>query len=326
MNTNIKTLSSNRVKNSLIEAIGHTPLVKLDYFSNAWSFDVLAKLELLNPGGSIKDRTAANILQRALERGEITANTTVVESSSGNMGIGLAWICLKLGLKLIMVVDPHLNQLNKNILNSLNAEVVTVENHDGKGGYLLSRLTKVEELLREIPDSYTSNQYKNTDNPGAHVQTVDEILADSVTPPDYIFVPTSTGGTITGIAQALRARHATSKIIAVDAVGSIVFGGKPGERLIPGMGSSRKSDFITPSLIDAVVHVSDEEVVRTCHRIRDAEGLLVGGSSGAVIRAMERMSEQIPRNAKVVGMFCDRGERYIDTIYHSEWVAHNFKI
>lgn len=308
---------------NILSCIGHTPLVRFNSVFVELKSALYGKLELLNPGGSIKDRTAHNIVRHAMNTGTINANSVLVESTSGNMGIGLARICHFYGLKLILVTDPHINPLAEKILLAFNAEIVKVDADDGTGGYLNARLKKVEQLLQDIPNSFWPDQYHNMDNPAAHQQTFKEIVDDLGFAPDYLFIPTSTCGTLRGFADAIQHLGVHTKIVAVDAEGSLIFKDKPSPRLIPGMGASRKSHFLLHEQVHDVLHVSDADCVSGCHQLLAKESILAGGSSGAVIKAIERYQQHFLPGECIVAIIPDNGERYLDTIYSNEWVQKN---
>lgn len=312
------------IKEGVLSLIGNTPLIRLKHLFPEFHFDVFAKMEMENPGGSIKDRTSYHMISHALKEGRINGDTVIIESTSGNMGIGLAQICLLFGLRLILVIDPHINAHAQKILQAYGAELVMVTDNDGLGGYLNTRLLKVKALLEYYPNSYNPDQYHNRYNPLAHQKTAQEIIDALGEFPDYIFIPTSTCGTLMGFAEAMHQRGAHTKIIAVDAVGSIIFDDKPQLRRIPGMGSSRASNFLDQRLIHDVMHISDEEMVIGCHKILQKESILAGGSSGAVVMAIEKWALKIPSNARVIGIFADRGERYLDSIFDKAWIELNF--
>lgn len=317
-------MSDNHQNNGILSCIGNTPLVKLNRLFATSNHNLYAKMEMFNPGGSIKDRTAYNIINKALNKGLIDHNSTIIESTSGNMGIGLARICHYFDLKLILITDPHINNACVNILKVFNANLITVNEHDGKGGYLNTRLAKVQELLKEIPNSFWPNQYHNMDNPLAHEQTFLEIIETLGNNPDYIFVSTSTCGTLRGLADAIDEYNAETKIIAVDAKGSVIFGDLPQKRIIPGMGASRKSEFVNMDQVHQVIHVSDLETIEGCHHLLHSESILAGGSSGAIVKAIEITIPYLEENATIVAILPDNGERYLQTIYSKEWVNHNF--
>jgi 2,3-diaminopropionate biosynthesis protein SbnA len=310
------------VKEGILSAIGNTPLIRLSRFLPSVSFELYAKLESLNPGGSIKDRPAVEILMEGLRSGEIGPDTVIVESSSGNMGIGLAQICRYHGLRFICVVDPKTAHQNIAILRTYGAEIDYVAEPDpATGEFLQARLNRVQTLLQEIKGAFWPNQYKNARNPGAHYRTTMHEVATALGGKlDYMFLATSTCGTISGCGEYARDNGLGTRMIAVDAVGSLIFSDKKAKRLIPGLGAGLRPPLCDMSLIHEVVLVNDVECVVGCRRLVAREAILAGGSSGAVMAAVERLQDQIPRGATCVVVLPDRGERYLDTIYDDDWV------
>ncbi len=314
-----------RVCEGLLEAVGRTPMVRLSRLFPPHDFQVIAKLEGCNPGGSIKDRAAVSILKGARERGEIDAQTVVIESSSGNMGIGLASACRYLGLRLICVVDPKITATNAAILEAYGAEVDRVVLPDPETGeYLQARLKRVAQLRRQIPNSYWPDQYSNLDNPRAHQQTMEEVLADLGGPPDFLFVAASTCGTVRGCAEYIEAHGLATQLVGVDAVGSVIFGGERGKRLIPGHGAAVRPPLFRDGMVTRTIHVTDADCIRGCHQLLAREGILAGGSSGAILAAIAQHATAIPQGSTCVAVLCDRGERYLDTIYSRRWVSEHF--
>jgi N-(2-amino-2-carboxyethyl)-L-glutamate synthase len=312
------------IEAGILSTIGKTPLVELNKLFPATSSTFYAKLEMFNPGGSTKDRTAFVILSKAVEEGEIDHNSTVIESSSGNMAIGLAQVCRYLDLNLIVVTDPNINRHTLDLIQGYGAQIERVTEADSSGNYLNSRLKRVRQLRDTIPNSYWPDQYSNDMNPEAHYQTMKEILGLCPAPPDYILAATSTCGTIMGCARYVRQHNLKTKVVAVDAVGSVIFGTSRGRRLIPGHGAGRKSDLLDESFIDHVFHMTDKECVIGCRRLLQRESILAGGSAGAVVMAAEKMQSLIPENSSCVLIFSDSGERYLDTIYNVSWVENTF--
>lgn len=308
------------LQQSVLETIGNTPLVLLKHLSATTGVDVFGKLEMANPGGSIKDRTSLNIIEDGIKRGQITPNTTLIESSSGNMAIGLAQVCGYYNIPLIIVVDPKANKHTIKILKAYGAKVDQVTKPNEDGGYLGARLDRVQQLLSEIKDSFWTNQYGNNANPQAHYRTMQEII-DKLPDADYVFSATSTCGTLMGCAAYIQREQLNTKLIAVDAEGSVIFGDKPKERHIPGHGAGLPSKFLDKSTIHKVMHISDNECVLGCNKLLRNESILAGGSSGAVVAAFLKMAPSLPANSKCVLILCDRGERYLDTVYNPEWVA-----
>lgn len=307
---------------SILHTIGETPLVHLPRLFPGYP-GIYGKLECFNPGGSMKDRTALNILKRAMHTGALKPGDTVIESSSGNMAIGLALVCRYWKLKLIVVVDPKINAQTLKLLDAYGADIHRVTESSPGSTFLQARLAKVQELREEMPNSFWTDQYHNTDNPGTHQVTMHEILRQMPGRVDYVFAATSTCGTLMGCADYLSERHSNTKMIAVDANGSVIFGAPDGERLIPGHGAGRKSDFLIESKIDQVVHVSDRECVTGCRALLAREAILAGGSSGAVVSALQKTLPHIPPQSACVMVLCDRGERYLDTVYNDAWVREN---
>lgn len=309
----------------ILTAIGNTPLVRLSRVVKGVDFRVFAKLESLNPGGSMKDRPALSIIRHAVETGVIQPDTTVVESSSGNMGIGLAQVCSYYGLRFICVVDPKTTAQNIRLLETYGAEVdLVVEPDAATGEFLQARLNRVLELLRTTARGFWPNQYANTRNPQAHHQTMDEIASALGGAVDYLFCATSTCGTMRGCVEYIRQHDMRTKVFAVDACGSVIFGGVKGKRLIPGHGAAVRPLLFADDLAERCIHVTDLDCVVGCRRLARREAILAGGSSGAVLMALEKVRREIPGGATCALILPDRGERYLDTIYSDEWVRTHF--
>ena len=313
------------MRSGILSAIGNTPLVELTKIFPGTRLYLLAKLELLNPGGSMKDRPALTILSEGLESGLISPDTVVIESSSGNMGIGLAQACSYLGLKFVCVVDPKTTAQNIRLLEAYGARVDLVTEPDpSTGEYLQARLTRVQDRLASMKNMFWPNQYANVENAAAHRQTMREIVNAVDGGVDYLFCATSTCGTLRGCAEYVREHQLRTKVIAVDAVGSVIFGGERAKRLIPGHGAAVRPALYQPDLADKCVHVTDLECVTGCRRLARREAILAGGSSGAVVTAIDRLRRTLPEGATCVCILPDRGERYLDTIYSDAWVEDHF--
>src|SRR2546423_1338369 len=299
------------VYSSVVACVGRTPLVELRRQFPPPGPTVIAKLELMNPSGSMKDRPAAFIVERGLADGTITAASHLVESSSGNFGIALATAARVHALDFTCVVDPKTTPATLRILNALGAEVEIVTDPDEHGCYLGARLRRVAELCREGPDRVWINQYANERNWQAHYHgTAAEVLADLDRPLDCLVVPVSTTGTIIGLARRLRLAFPELRVVAVDASGSVIFGGPAGPRQIPGLGAGRRPELLAPGEIDEVVSVSDRDAVAGCRELAVSEGILAGGSSGAVVAAIARLRRQWPAGWQVLTVLPDRGDRY----------------
>jgi len=312
-----------RPVHGVLEAIGDTPLVALTRFLDAPRINVWAKLESANPGGSIKDRPAARMVLDALHDGSIGPGTTVIESTSGNMGVGLAQACLYHGLGLICVVDSRAHERNLRTLRALGADVRVVSRPDPATGDLLTaRLALVAQLVATTPGAFWPNQYANASNPAAHacgtMREIDEALDGDV---DVAFVATSTAGTLHGCGDYLREHGRATRLIAVDAVGSALFGGARAARALPGFGAGIETELSRGAAFDELVRVSDVDCVVGCRRLVAREAILAGGSSGAVAWALESVAPRLPDGSRCVLILPDGGAGYLRTVYDDDWVA-----
>jgi len=309
----------------ILSLIGNTPLLELERFYAGAGFRVFAKLEGFNPGGSIKDRPAVAILEDGLRSGVIGPDTVIVESSSGNMGIGLAQACRYHGLRLICVVDCKTAATNIQVLRAYGAEIDCVDEPDPATGELLqARLDRVQELLQQTENAFWPNQYANLKNPGSHYQTTMREIAAALGRIDFLFVATSTCGTIRGCGEYIRDHGLATRVIAVDAVGSLIFGDRKAKRMIPGLGAGIKPPLCDISLIDQCIHVDDLDCLIGCRRMMAREACLVGGSSGGVLMAVEKFRSHIPAGAACAVILPDRGERYLDTLFCDAWARQYF--
>lgn len=313
------------MREGILAAIGNTPTVRLNRVFKDIGFHLFAKLESLNPGGSMKDRPALSILEHGIASGQIQPGTVIIESSSGNMGIGLAQACSYLGLRFICVVDPKATAQNIRLLQAYGAEVDFVLEPDPEtDAYLQARINRVGELLSILKPSFWPNQYANIHNSNAHHETMSEIVTALGPDLDYLFCATSTCGTIRGCTEYIRDHGLKTKVYAVDAVGSVIFGGKKSDRLIPGHGAALQPELYQPGLVERCLRVTDLECVVGCRRLLRREAILCGGSSGAIVMAVEQIKSEIPDGATCVVILPDRGERYLDSIYSDSWVLEHF--
>lgn len=314
------------IYDGILSAVGKTPLVRLSRLFPGVGFHLFAKFEALNPGGSIKDRPALEIIEDGLRSGHIGPDTVVIESSSGNMGVGLAQACSYHGLRFICVVDPKTAPQNLRVLQAYGAEIEYVAEPDPETGELLqARLKRVKALTERISPSFWPNQYANRNNSGAHYRTTMREVAEALDGRiDFLFVATSTCGTIRGCAEYARDHGLDLEVNAVDARGSLIFSDEQGDRMIPGLGAGLKPPLCEPSLIDRCIHVTDIDCVVGCRRLVCREAILAGGSSGGVVTAVGSSRERLPPGSVCVVILPDRGERYLDTIYNDTWVAEHF--
>ncbi len=315
-----------RVCDGILDAVGGTPLVRLRRYLPRAHFQLFGKVEALNPAGSVKDRPARFILEDALRSGAVGPGAVVIESSSGNMGIGLAQACRYYGLRFICVIDPKTTTINLQVLRAYGAEIELVSEPDPETGeFLQARLKRVRELLGRTPGAFWPNQYENTRNSDAHYQTTMHEVATALEGKvDFLFVPTSTCGTLRGCSEYIRDRGLATRVIAVDAFGSLIFGEIKARRLIPGLGASMRPPLCDSSLVAACVHVDDLDCILGCRRLMEREAIFVGGSSGGVLSAVEAYGEGIPAEAVVVAILPDRGERYLQTLFSDDWVREHF--
>lgn len=320
--------SSTRVEpdmGGILATIGNTPLIKLSHLFKESRFDVFAKMELLNPGGSAKDRPALRMIQEAWREGKIGPGSVIVESSSGNMAISLAMICKYWGMRFISVLDPRTTDTNLQILKALESEIDFVTEPDPvTGEFLPARLKRVEQLLEEIPGSFWPNQYGNPNNYLSHYHTTMKEIVTELGRVDYLFCSVSTCGTIRGLAEYAKDHGLGTKIVAVDAEGSAIFGGNQEKRRFPGLGAGIVPPFCRTDLIDRIVHVSDAEIVNGCRALAQNESILAGASSGGVIAAVKQLEKELPPGSVCAVILHDKGERYLDTVYSDSWNKSQF--
>jgi cysteine synthase A len=285
---------------------------------------LLLKLEGFNPAGSIKLKTAVALLDDAERRGRLGPGSRVIESSSGNLGIALASVCAARGYAFTCVVDPNTARQSVALMRAFGTEVVLIDRRDGNDGFLHSRIAYIHERLAVDPLLVWPNQYANPANPAAHAaRTAVRILAE-VPDLDYLFVGAGTTGTLMGCAAHLRRHSPGTRIVAVDAEGSITFGGPPARRHIPGLGTSRRPEILDPGAVDDVVHVAERAAVAMCRRVAVDRGIAVGGSTGSVLAAVAQRAPDLAPGSTVVAIGPDNGDRYLDTVYDDDWVRERF--
>ncbi len=305
--------------------IGNTPLVRLGRMFK--DIEVHAKLELLNPTQSMKDRTAFHILSCAERDGSLLPGASIVESSSGNFGLSVALFGSIRNYPVICAVDPRLMPYYHRMFRILGVEMRMVDEME-QGSYQLSRIRKVKELAAKIPGAFVPNQYDNPRNAEAHyLFTGGEMLRQvgerSV---DYLVVGISTGGTLTGIARRVLERFPNCQVIAVDAVGSPLFDPVPKQRMMTGLGSNYSSQNLDRSLIAEVVLVNDVEATAMARVLTRREGIFAGISSGAVVAAICKLRPRIAAGSTVLTLFPDSGNRYIETFYDDSWVQKHLGV
>ena len=307
-----------------INRVQWSPVVPIALLIDGVRHTVHLKLEGATPGRSVKDRTAEALLDDLEQRGCLRPDSIVVESTSGNLGVALARLVRKRGLEFLAVVDPKTTPENLARMRESGAAIHIVDIPDASGGYLMTRLERVQELCASSSRYVWTNQYANPANPRAHYQTTGpEIYAQLAGRVDAVFVPVSTGGTLAGLSRYFREVSPTTSMVGVDACGSVVFGGSPGPRLLTGIGSSRPSSFLARESYDRSVLVGDAEAFGLCRALFAATGIKVGGSSGAVLAACARYCSTAPGIRRLVCLCADSGQSYDASIYDNTWLAEH---
>ncbi|NTV67536.1 MAG: cysteine synthase A [Chlorobaculum sp.] len=306
-----------RISKKLTDLIGNTPLLELENFgreSNALG-TIIAKLEYFNPGGSVKDRIGYAMIEAAEKAGQLDADTVIIEPTSGNTGIALAYIAAARGYRLILTMPETMSIERRNLLRALGAELVLTPGPEGMGG----AIRKAEELKASLPNAIILQQFKNPANPEIHRRTTaEEIWNDTDGQVDIFVSGIGTGGTITGVGEVLKERNPAIRVVAVEPTDSpVISGGKPGPHKIQGIGAGFIPDILNKGVIDEVITVSNEEAFRTGQKLAKTEGLVTGISSGAAAWAALQLALR-PENAgkKIVVILPDTGERYLSTLLY----------
>lgn len=302
-----------KIANSVTDLIGGTPLLKLNKVVTAESAEVVAKLELFNPGGSVKDRIGLSMLKAAEEQGLIGKDTVIIEPTSGNTGIALAFIAAARGYRLILTMPETMSTERRSLLKVYGAELVLTPGAEGMKG----AVRKAEELAAQIPNSFIPQQFNNAANPAIHrATTAEEIWDDTDGRVDVIIGGVGTGGTITGIGEVLKKRKPALKVIAVEPFDSpVLSGGKPGAHKIQGIGAGFVPGVLNLDIVDEIYKVKNEEAVETARDLARQEGILVGISSGAAAFAALQLAKRREHAGQlIVAILPDTGERYISTV------------
>ena len=300
------------VANSIEDLIGNTPLVKINALSEETGATILGKCEFMNPTSSVKDRIAYNMINEAMKRGEIDKDTTIIEPTSGNTGIGLAAICAAKGLRLILTMPESMSMERRKLLTHLGAELVLTPALEGMGG----AISKAAELEKSLPKAMVLQQFNNPDNPDIHRKTTAlEILKDTEGKIDIFVASVGTGGTLTGTSEVLKEAHPDLEVIAVEPTQSAVLHGHAaGPHKIQGIGAGFIPEILNTDIYDEVLEVNDEDAFMTARKVAKDEGLLVGISSGANLYAASLVAKRPENQGKViVTILCDTAERYLST-------------
>lgn len=301
-----------RIYNNITETIGNTPLVRLGKIGKGLEAEILAKLESFNPCGSVKDRIGVAMIEDAENKGLIKEGTTVVEPTSGNTGIGLAFVCAQRGYNLILTMPDTMSEERRKLLASFGAKIVLTPGSKGMKG----AVAKAEEIAKKTPNSFIPQQFKNPANPKIHRETTaEEIWNDTDGKIDILVSGVGTGGTLTGIGGVIKKRNKNFYIVAVEPAGSpVLSGGKVSSHKIQGIGAGFIPDVLDRSLIDEVIIVKDEQAKEFTRRLAKEEGILAGISSGAAVYAAYEVAKRKENKGKmIVVILPDTGERYLTT-------------
>jgi len=307
-----------KIAQQLTDLIGNTPLLQLNKYAkiNNAQANIIAKLEYFNPAGSVKDRIGFAMIDSAEKQGLINKDTVIIEPTSGNTGIALAFVSVVKGYKLILTMPETFSIERRNLLKALGAQLVLTPGAEGMAG----AVRRAEELHNSTPNSFVAQQFKNPANPEIHRRTTaEEIWRDTDGKVDAFISGTGTGGTITGVGEVLKARNPNIRIIAVEPADSpVLSGGKPGPHKIQGIGPGFIPEVLNESIIDEIIQVKNEDALQTGRDLARQEGLLVGISSGAAAWAALQVAKRHEFKGKnIIVLLPDTGERYLSTLLYN---------
>lgn len=307
-----------KIARKLTDLIGNTPLLELSNYnkSNGLKARLIVKIESFNPAGSVKDRVALAMIEDAEVKGVLTPGATIIEPTSGNTGVGLAFVAAAKGYKLILTMPDTMSVERRNLLKALGAELVLTPGADGMKG----AIAKAEELKAATPGSVILQQFENPANPAMHLRTTGlEIWRDTEGKVDIFVAGVGTGGTISGVGEALKMRDPSVKAVVVEPADSpVLSGGKPGPHKIQGIGAGFVPKTYNASVVDEIIQVQNDDAIRTSRALAEKEGLLVGISSGAAVYAATELAKRPENEGKmIVALLPDTGERYLSTILYA---------
>src|SRR5215470_6690666 len=297
-----------RVAESITELVGETPMLHLRRITPSGSADIYAKLEYLNPGGSVKDRAAIGMISRAEREGRLRPGGTIIEATAGNTGIGLALIGVNKGYRVIVCVPERFSEEKMKVMAALGAEVIRTPDAEGMQG----AIAKAREIAANTPDSFTALQFENQANPEFHYETTAQEIYDQMQGQvDAIVIGVGTGGTFSGVSRFMKQKNPRIETVAVETQGSILQGNPPGPHKVEGIGVSFIPKTFDRNVCDAIIMVSDEDAFATVRDLARMEGVLGGSSSGANVFAAIQIAKQLGQGKRVVTVIPDAAERYL---------------
>lgn len=311
-----KITETMQVANNITDLIGKTPLIRMNHFSRETGANLMAKLEYQNPGGSVKDRLSWAMIQKAEEEGKISKDTLIIEPTSGNTGIGLAMVCAARGYQLVVTMPESMSVERRNLIRAYGAKVELTPAEDGMNG----SIARAEELQRENPNSFIPQQFKNAANAEMHRRTTaPEIWEDTGGKVDIFIAGVGTGGTLTGVGEALKQKNPDVQVVAVEpALSAVLSGGEPGKHKIMGIGAGFVPEVLNREVLDEVFAVENERAFEYARLMTQKEGVFSGISSGAIAYAAYEIGKRPEnKNKNIVFITCDTGERYLSTALYA---------
>jgi len=299
------------IKPDILKLIGNTPLVRIRRLTEPHDAEIYAKLEGFNPGGSVKDRIALNMIEVAEKTGKLMPGGTIIEPTSGNTGIGLSLVCAVKGYRLILTMPETMSIERRQLLTAYGAELILTPADKG----MMGAVEKAEEIYLKNRDYFMPQQFENPANPDIHRRTTAlEIINDLGGVPDVFVAGVGTGGTITGVGEVLKEKRKDVYVVAVEPAGSpVLSGGNPGKHRIAGIGAGFFPGVLNTKIYDEIITVTDEDAEETTRKLARVEGILAGISSGAAMWAAIKIAKRLGRGKRVVVILPDRGDRYLST-------------